>query len=122
MPSRIADDLIATVAQAERKAIGDRTRAALAAARARGIQLGNPQLSRVRPKAVRAVIERSRSFASNTLPLIRDLRAAGCNTLQSVADALNARGVKTARNSSWTPTAVRRVLVRVGASPARCGP
>lgn len=104
--------ILAAVAQAERKAIGERTRAALAAARARGTRLGNPNLALARPLAARTVSERAAGFASNTLPLIRELRSAGCATLQSIADALNARGVKTARSGCWTATAVRRILAR----------
>jgi DNA invertase Pin-like site-specific DNA recombinase len=102
--------ILAAVAQAERKAIGERTRAALAAARARGAKLGNPSLSNAREKAVAAVTNNSATFVSNTWPIIRDLRASGCVTLQSVANALNARGIKTARRGAWTATAVRRIL------------
>lgn len=104
--------ILAAVAQAERKAISERTRAALSAARERGTVLGNPQLAKVRPLAGRAIAQRAQAFASNTLPLIRQLQSSGCNTLQSVATALNARGIATARNGEWTATSVRRVLAR----------
>jgi DNA invertase Pin-like site-specific DNA recombinase len=104
--------ILAAVAQAERKAIGERTRAALAAARARGTRLGNPKIQVARSAACRAIKERSIGFVSNTLPLIKELQATGCTTLQGVAEALNARGVKTPRKGLWTATAVRRVLIR----------
>ena len=104
--------ILAAVAQAERKAIGERTRVALAAARARGTILGNPKLAEARLKAVEAVKASSATFVSNTRPIIRDLRAAGCTTLQSIADGLNARGIRTARLGSWTATAVRRILMQ----------
>ena len=109
--------ILAAVAQAECKAIGERTRAALAAARARGTPLGNPNIGVARPLALKAIRERSTGFASNTVPLIRDLRAAGCISLQSIANALNTRGVKTARSGAWTATAVRRVLMHDCARP-----
>jgi DNA invertase Pin-like site-specific DNA recombinase len=110
--SELTLHVLAAVAQAERKAIGERTRAALAAARARGTKLGNPNLADAREKALEAVKTNSETFVSNTWPIIRDLRASGCSTLQSIANALNARGVRTARRGSWTATAVRRVLVQ----------
>lgn len=104
--------VLAAVAQAERKAIGERTRAALGAARARGVKFGNPRIADARRLAVDAVARSSTTFAANTLPLVLQLRASGCTTLQNIADALNARGVCTARRGTWTPTAVRRVLAK----------
>ena len=104
--------VLAAVAQAERKAIGERTRAALGAARARGAKLGNPRIADARRLALDAVARRSTNFAANTLPLVLQLRASGCTTLQNIADALNTRGVRTARRGTWTPTAVRRVLAK----------
>jgi DNA invertase Pin-like site-specific DNA recombinase len=104
--------ILAAVAQAERKAIGERTRAALAAARARGTKLGNPRIAAARREALQAIASNSARFASNTLPLILELRTSGCRTLHSIANALNKRGIKTARNGAWTPTAVRRVVLR----------
>ena len=108
--------ILAAVAQAERKAIGERTRAALAAARARGTRLGSPNLNRARARALLAVRDQSERFAQNTLPLIRELQTSGCMTLQQVANALNARGVPTARRGRWTATAVRRVMRSTRAS------
>lgn len=104
--------ILAAVAQAERKAIGERTKAALAAAKARGTKLGNPKINLARPSALAAISSRAREFAETTLPTIRHLQGCGCKTLQSVADALNARAVPTARGGSWTATAVRRVVGR----------
>jgi DNA invertase Pin-like site-specific DNA recombinase len=102
--------ILAAVAQAERKAIGERTKAALAAARARGRTLGNPKITTLRPAAAAAVSTRVVTFKANVLPLIETLRAAGCTTFQAIADSLNARGIKTARSGRWTATTVRRVL------------
>jgi DNA invertase Pin-like site-specific DNA recombinase len=103
--------ILAAVAQAERKAIGERTRAALTAARARGRSLGNPQILTLRAAAAEAVSARVTAFRANVLPLIQSLQVAGCTTLQAIADSLNVRGVRTARNGRWTATTVRRVLV-----------
>jgi DNA invertase Pin-like site-specific DNA recombinase len=102
--------ILAAVAQAERKAIGERTKAALAAAKARGRLLGNPNIEALRPAAAAAVSARVATFTANVLPLVQSLQVAGCTTLQSIADSLNARGVRTARSGPWTATTVRRLL------------
>ena len=50
--------------------------------------------------------------AAKTLPIVRALQASGVDTLQGVADALNARGVPTARGARWYPTTVKNLLGR----------
>jgi hypothetical protein len=50
--------------------------------------------------------------AADILPVIRSLQASGIRTLQGLANALNARGVRTARGGRWYPTMVRNVLRR----------
>jgi hypothetical protein len=52
------------------------------------------------------------TFAANVLPLIQQIRAGGAKTDQAIADALNARGVRTARGRKWHRTSVRNLLVR----------
>jgi recombinase len=44
--------------------------------------------------------------------LVPGLIQAGATTLQQIADALNDRGVATARGGSWYPSNVRNVLAR----------
>lgn len=110
--------ILAAVAQAERKAIAERTRAALAAAKARGQTLGNPRLAEARASALNALRERARSFAGNIAPTIRHIQASGCRSLRSIAEALNNRGVPTSRGNKWTAVAVARVLSRITRTPA----
>ena len=43
---------------------------------------------------------------------IREIQAAGISTLQGVAEALNARGVRTARDKKWFPATVKKILTR----------
>ncbi len=50
--------------------------------------------------------------AADILPVIREVQASGIRTLQGIADALNARGVRTARGGQWFPTTVRNLLRR----------
>jgi len=38
---------------------------------------------------------------ANVLPIIRDIQRAGASTLRDIADALNARGIATARGGRW---------------------
>jgi hypothetical protein len=52
--------------------------------------------------------------AQNVLPLIREVQAAGAQTLAEIADALNARGMPTARSGSWARMTVKHVLDRAG--------
>jgi DNA invertase Pin-like site-specific DNA recombinase len=106
-------NILAAVAQEERRMIGERTKAALAEAKRRGVRLGNPRLSDARSSADAARQANADRFAANVAPIIRQVRAAGCASLRDIAGALNARGVKTRRGAgSWTAAAVSRVLAR----------
>jgi DNA invertase Pin-like site-specific DNA recombinase len=104
--------LFAALAEKERALIATRTKAALAAAKARGVRLGGPKLSLARKQAVRAIKHAADQHASNVLPIIKEVRRAGATTLRDIADALNARGVSTPRGSKWYAASVRNVLAR----------
>lgn len=105
--------IMAVVAQAERKMISVRTKAALAAAKARGVRLGNPDNLRNRAlgtaRAADARTRRSAARAADLAPILAEVRAAGAVSLRQVAAALNARGIPAARGGAWTATQVRRV-------------
>lgn len=105
-------NILAAVAQEERRLISQRTKAALAAAKRRGATLGNPRLSEARTAAQEARQVGADRFASNVIPVIRQVQAAGCTSLRCIATALNARGIKTRRGTSWTAAAVSRVVAR----------
>jgi Recombinase len=96
--------------------ISVRTKAALAAAKARGVTLGNPKLEQVREAAHEAAAFANRAsadhHAANVVPIIRQIKRAGATTLREIADALNARGVRTARGGQWHVTTVSNVLAR----------
>src|SRR4051812_1982293 len=104
--------LFAALAEKERSLIAARTKSALAAAKGRGVTLGNPKLKEARKAALKAVRESAKRHASNTLPIIRAVQKAGAKTLQEVAVALNARGIPTARGGQWHAMTVRNVLGR----------
>lgn len=110
--------IMAAVAEAEREAISARTRAALAAAKRRGVVLGGDRgatLSKAQQRNGNAASARIRSEAAqqriaDLQPVLAELRAAGCETLASLAEGLNERGITTARGSQWSPAQVYRVL------------
>lgn len=108
--------IMAAVAEHEAKAISVRTRAALAQAKARGMKLGNPNLTnegRERGSAagIRSIKEHADAFATRVLPTIRAFRETGMS-LSGTARELNAIGIKTARGKRWTAQAVKNVLLR----------
>lgn len=110
--------VMAALAEKEAAMISERTKAALAAAKARGVKLGwaNPLKAPMAQEAAErgAAVNkaRARAFAENVAPIIREIQAAGATSLAAVADALNARGVPTARGGSWHPATVRGVMAR----------
>jgi DNA invertase Pin-like site-specific DNA recombinase len=104
--------LFAALAEKERAMIGARTKAALAAAKARGVKLGGPKLAQACKVAVATIEAAADNHAANVLPIIREIRKAGATTLREIANALNARGVQTARGGQWYATTVNNVLAR----------
>jgi DNA invertase Pin-like site-specific DNA recombinase len=104
--------LYAALAEKERSLISARTKSALAAAKARGTKLGNPELATARKSAVASIKAEADRAAANVLPIIEDIRKSGAATLRQIADALNARGIPTARGGKWYPMTVSNVLAR----------
>jgi len=51
--------------------------------------------------------------ASNLRPVIEDIRASGRTSLHQIADALNERGIVTARGKDWHAVQVRNLLARL---------
>jgi DNA invertase Pin-like site-specific DNA recombinase len=106
---------MAAVAELEAGLIGQRTKAALAAAKARGVKLGgfrgpggNAAMARVAADAASA---QAKARAADVLPFIRQAQQAGATTLQQIADAMAARGIPTpGRRGGWFPATVARVL------------
>lgn len=115
--------IMAVVAQAERKMISARTKAALAAAKARGTKLGGHR--GVVPLAEHGAAGRARQSAravaraADLSPILAELRAAGVTSLGGLARALNDRGIPAARGKDWSPMQVSRVLARLGATADR---
>jgi DNA invertase Pin-like site-specific DNA recombinase len=108
--------IMAVVAQAERKMISDRTKAALQAAKARGVKLGGDRgnLSSVAAQGRLAGLEVRQKVAQqrakDVAPIAAQLRAEGATSLRQVADGLNARGVPAPRGGRWSVVQVIRAL------------
>ena len=100
--------IYALLNQQEREQISTRTKAALAAAKARGVQLGNPknlvEFNRTRK-------QKARHFADQHSNLIWSLRNKG-RTLREICSVLNDAGITTAKGGLFHPVQVTRILRR----------
>jgi len=107
--------LYAALAEKERALISQRTKAALAAAKARGQSLGNPRLADACAAINANRMAGAEAHADTVLPAIREAQAAGAQSLREIATALNGRGIATARGGKWEAQTVANVLKRVAA-------
>ncbi|MGW8787130.1 recombinase family protein [Heyndrickxia sporothermodurans] len=118
MPSanRMTVGIMAVVAEEEARMISTRTKAALAAAKARGVKLGgyrgNPTDALVegRARSVAVRQERAQGRASDLASTIADLQASGLTSLRQLANGLNQRNIPTARGGTWSAVQVDRVM------------
>ena len=117
--NRLTVHILAAVAEHEAAMISTRTKAALEAAKVRGVVLGGRRGSLMRMASMAAkgtrvsAIVRQQSAAKrrdDLLPVIQDLRLKGAVSLRAVADGLNGAGLTTARGGNWTATQVLRTL------------
>lgn len=105
------------VAELEAGLISERTRKALAAAKARGVKLGgdrNGTLSAVSAKGRAASLkvrrEKAQRKASDLIPIVEGIRAAGVQSLRRIAATLNERQIWTRRGGKWSAVQVQRLL------------
>jgi len=104
--------MLAAFAEHERDQISQRTRDALAAAKARGVELG--KYGKVLARQNRAAADR---FARQIEPEIMKLRAGGITSIRALANELNQRQVATAAGGQWHPQTVHRLIQRIAAQP-----
>ena len=113
--NRFVVHILAAVAEQEAEAISKRTRAALAAAKARGTQLGGRRVSAERWAEIRSDASKGRErkaeeWAAGLLPTIQGIQAAGAVSLRQIAAGLNERSIPTPRGGEWSAIQVQRAL------------
>jgi DNA invertase Pin-like site-specific DNA recombinase len=114
--NKLTVHIMAAMAEHEASAISARTKAALAAAKARGTKLGGYRwdISQVSAKGtaksakVRAAKASKR--AADLLPTIEDIKASGATSLRAIARVLNERGIVSPSGGQWHANSVRRLL------------
>jgi len=122
--NRLTIGIMALVAEQEREAISKRTKEALAAAKARGVQLGayrdgvyvggkgNADTAR---NASEARTVRFHANAVDKLPLLKRYDPDGSMSLRAIADIFNRYGVKTVSGrGTWSASSVRRLKAKLG--------
>jgi DNA invertase Pin-like site-specific DNA recombinase len=118
--NRLTIHILAAVAENETRAISERTKAALAAAKARGRVLGGfrghvgtcTDLAKARAMRTAKAVSR----ASDLAPTIRQLRSEGAHSLRAIAAGLNFRGITACRGGLWSAAQVRSLLRRASHS------
>lgn len=112
--------MAAVWAEREARLISERTRAALAAAKARGVVLGGYRGHAMPDAVTRAgqatVVAYAQERASTLAPVIAELRAKGAQTAAAIADGLNDLGIPTPRSGRWHAASAARLLHRLDAA------
>jgi DNA invertase Pin-like site-specific DNA recombinase len=105
--------LFAALAEKERALISQRTKAGLAAAKARGTRLGNPDMDRLRGLGVNAVKAEADRHAATVRPIIENIEARGAKSLRAIAAELTRMRIPTARGGTeWSAQQVSNILKR----------
>ncbi|MEO1164435.1 MAG: recombinase family protein [Chloroflexota bacterium] len=107
--NRLTIHILAAVAEHEREIISTRTKNALAAAKARGIKLGNPHPHAASQAGIKRIKANARQFREKVRLIILHLQAQGYS-LSAIARELNARKIVTARGGLWYPATVKLML------------
>jgi DNA invertase Pin-like site-specific DNA recombinase len=113
--------IMAVVAEEERRAISERTKAALAAARARGVKLGNPNgaaaLRRAgwpgAAKARAAAQDNAKTRAEALRPVLEEIRTEGATSYSAISRELNRRHIMTPQGKAWRPYSVKLLTDRL---------
>jgi DNA invertase Pin-like site-specific DNA recombinase len=111
---------MAAVAELEAGLIGERTKNALAAAKARGVKLGNPNGARAlrgkqvgNAEAVARIKQKATQHALDLQGIIESIKRAGITSVRGITSELNRQSISAPRGDTWHPTAVARLLNRL---------
>lgn len=111
--NRMMIQLLSVFAENEARQISERTKAALAAAKARGVRLGTPAnlTDSDRRKGAEAMRDKAKKAYAGVVSLIRELKASGL-TMAAIADRLNDDGYLNSRGNQFNPVMICRILNR----------
>lgn len=107
-------NMLANVAEYEAALISDRTKAALAAKKKKGIKLGSPHPHIGSKAGVDFLQKKAETDSLRVCKVITDLKEYGkCNTLAEIKKALEIKGVQTPRgNKNWSLSSIRNIMKR----------
>jgi DNA invertase Pin-like site-specific DNA recombinase len=115
--NRFTLHILAAVAENEAAQISERTKAALAAAKRRGVRLGTRDHQRIAKYARKGSAAAAKARQSRRAALVQDLRpvidhlkALGAVSLRDIASGLNDRNIPAPRGGAWSATQVMRLL------------
>lgn len=115
--------IMAVLAQQESKMISDRTKAAMQAAKARGMTFGNPngaaplrRAGKGNAASVQAMKDSANARAADLADVLEHVQSQGHSTLQAIATELNRRGIRTARGGRWHASTVANLRARIEAA------
>ena len=114
--NKVMIQMHAVMSEWERDQISARTKAALAAARARGSILGAAGSANLRPN-IEARQEAADAFALRLSSVIGGFKGQGLSQ-RAMVDELNKLGVRTARGGEWSLIQLQRVMTRLKSSAA----
>jgi DNA invertase Pin-like site-specific DNA recombinase len=115
--NRLTIHILAAVAEHEARMISERTRAALAAAKARGVTLGGWRgragTCNDLALATAARTERANRHSFDLSGTIREIQNGGTLSLSGIASRLNAIGICAPRGGMWAAEQVKRTIARL---------
>jgi hypothetical protein len=123
--NRLTIHILAAVAEHETKMISERTKAALQAAKRRGVKLGGFRAGAkltAKARQTGVALRKARGIlrAVDYAPVIAEIQATGVTSLAGIAAALNERGIPTASGQgTWQAVRVGRVLAWIEAADDR---
>lgn len=114
--TKLTIHILSAMAEFERDQISKRTKEALAAAKARGVKLGNPKLTNDQRRkggvtAGRIAKEKAKRSVAHLIDMMKAFRRDGLS-LQAIADRLNSMGERTTRGGLYSTSTVHRILAR----------